>query len=199
MTRKCQFNGPGRLTRLPGGLGFSPRRPKVKSGGLAMLRLLVLCVAISAAADDFHTTALSTARQIMSEIKPNGWTMNSTDAAPLDHPYLKSSLYYGAPGIAILMRQIVDSVERSKGSSGTSIDRESETLAWTDATTRTLDVTLRGIDADKAAYGSNTGLYYGLAGIAFGLREGSRALGAVNVTKYLRGSHELEERIQSGA
>ena len=152
-----------------------------------MLRLLALCAVTAAAAESsFRSTAISTAEQIVSAMRPDGWPMNSTDAAPLDHPYLRSSLYYGAPGISILLRQVHDS-------STTPLDEQHNSTWWTQATTRALDVTLDGITADRASYGSNIGLYYGLAGIAFGLRAATGDLRVPN--KYLRGAHELEDYI----
>eukprot|EP00729_Bicosta_minor_P016816 gene16816-25097_t len=89
------------------------------------------------------------------------WTMNSTDGAPLNHPFLNSSLYYGPPGVSLFFSQLADAT----------LDRRWRDQDGTAAIATTAAYVASG-DAVHA-YKSNVGLHYGLAGLAFALRSAS--------------------------
>lgn len=86
------------------------------------------------------------------------WPMNSTDAAPHDHPYLESSVYYGALGPAVFFQQL--SATRPTP----------EANKWRELANGALEGARLAISRDLPKYGANGGFYYGLAGVAYGLR-----------------------------
>lgn len=92
--------------------------------------------------------------------------MNSTDGAPQEHPYLSDALYYGTPGTALFFSHLADVLDSD---------------AWRAVAVEALDHTTAVLSSTISAFGSNPGFYYGLAGVAYGLR-------AVNVSK-ARGAH----------
>jgi len=88
------------------------------------------------------------------------WPLNSTDSAPALHPQLTDSLYYGSPGIALFFRQLANAVG----------DDTKEADHWEAAAETAVEDMRHAVAGAQAAYGANVGLYYGLAGIAYGLR-----------------------------
>jgi hypothetical protein len=86
------------------------------------------------------------------------WPMNSTDTAPQEHPYVSTTLYYGALGTAIFLRQLSDSLQ------------EPEDGQWRNLTAAALEGARLAVDRALPDYGANAGFYYGLAGVAYGFR-----------------------------
>ena len=93
------------------------------------------------------------------------WPMNSTDAAPRNHPYLSDSLYYGPAGVALFLQQLA-STQAPGGKDNT----------WRDLAGRALDASRSAVPSALESFGPNAGFYYGLLGIAYGLRAGSDGL-----------------------
>eukprot|EP00931_Biecheleriopsis_adriatica_P051339 TRINITY_DN29765_c0_g1_i1.p1 TRINITY_DN29765_c0_g1~~TRINITY_DN29765_c0_g1_i1.p1 ORF type:complete len:504 (-),score=62.96 TRINITY_DN29765_c0_g1_i1:105-1616(-) len=111
------------------------------------------------------------------------WVMNSTDDAPANYPFLSTSLYYGSAGPAIFLSQLVDS------------DAVSSKLKWEALAHAALEDVRDSVDSAILNYGINSGFYYGLSGIAWGLRE----VGAVlpNPDIYLQAARHIERHILS--
>ena len=107
------------------------------------------------------------------------WAMNSTDNAVREHPELGASLYYGSPGVAIFLSQLAE-VEP----------------VWSVLAAKALDSTAQSVPATLSSYVNNVGFYYGLAGVAFGLRNGASLPDA---PRYRAAASELEERVLSVA
>lgn len=106
--------------------------------------------------------------------------MNSTDAAPLNHPFLADSLYYGPLGVAIYLRQL-GSVQPG----------------WRVLAESALEAGCSYVTSGAAVreFGSNAGFYYGLAGIAYGLRVASE--GMINASRFSDAASRLETHVLS--
>lgn len=86
------------------------------------------------------------------------WPMNSTDGAPRAHPYLAQSLYYGSPGTAIFLQQLATTRALP------------EADAWRGVASCALAAARSSVPSSLRDFGANAGFYYGLTGIAYGLR-----------------------------
>ena len=108
------------------------------------------------------------------------WPMNSTDAAPLNHPFLADSLYYGPLGVAIYLQQLGSTQPGWRGLAMSALEagREYATSG-----------------AAVQDFGSNAGFYYGLLGIAYGLRGASD--GMPNASRFQDAAAGLETHVLS--
>jgi len=106
--------------------------------------------------------------------------MNSTDAAPLNHPFLADSLYYGPLGVAIYLQQLGSMQPGWRGLAMSALEAGRE-YATSGAAVR--------------EFGSNAGFYYGLAGIAYGLRVASD--GMPNASRFEAAASTLETHVLS--
>lgn len=111
------------------------------------------------------------------------WRMNSTDAAPAQHPYLAATLYYGNVGVALFLLQLA------------TIRPVREAEAWRSLAVSALDNAAATTSRTIQAFGSNAGFYYGLAGIAFGLRAASDSLTTSVAEPFFRAATTLETQI----
>ncbi|CAE8623769.1 unnamed protein product [Polarella glacialis] len=108
------------------------------------------------------------------------WRMNSTDDAPKNFPYLSTSLYYGSPGVAIFLSQVAEATGNSK---------------WREIAAEALEETRDGVAVALSSYGTNAGFYYGLTGLAFGLRAASPTL--PHSTEYLAAAVLIEQHVMA--
>ena len=83
------------------------------------------------------------------------WPMNSTDGAPQNYPFLSESLYYGTPGSSLFFATLARAVGDDR---------------WRAVAEEALDHTVARLNDTVKAFGPNPGFYYGLLGIAYGLR-----------------------------
>jgi len=101
------------------------------------------------------------------------WMMNSTDDAPKNHPYLANSLYYGSPGLAIFFMQAADADHQGRS-------------RWESASAAAVQDIRQGSQSSISKYGANAGFYYGLSGLAFGIRASGKAgLEASEIEEYI--------------
>ena len=112
------------------------------------------------------------------------WPMNSTDGAPQAFPYIKDALYYGPSGVALFLAQATEAAPQP-----------TIKAQLTQLTASALDQTVTTLPALLKAFGPNIGLYYGLAGIAFGLRTAGSGLPREHT--YVHAAMQIESHILS--
>ena len=108
------------------------------------------------------------------------WPMNSTDDAPKNNPYLSASLYYGTPGTALFFSSLADALDSD---------------GWRRVAKEALDHTVATLNDTMTAFGPNPGFYYGLSGIAYGLRAAN--VSSSDRARYHEAAAMIEGRILS--